>query len=731
MPLENGVLLNNRYRIVNTIASGGMGSIYRANDEILGIAVAVKENILSNEGYLRQFRREATILANLRHPNLPRVTDHFMIDEQGQYLVMDYIEGCDLRDLIFRLGTLPAEEVVRIGMVVCNALEYLHSRSPAIVHRDIKPGNIKITTTGQVVLVDFGLAKQADSEVTTVGAQALTPGYAPPEQYGGGTEPRSDLYALGATLYAALTGKTPEDGLNRAMGSVDLIPIRKLNPDISPTLAQVIEYVLAVQVNDRYQNAASFRMALLAAAPQVDPNQPVYLVREQPPTGEYTETPTTRPAEIATQAFEKTAQPKPSPVDPVNTLPISELHIIPEPQTPPLKKKTSFSPLTLGISSGMILLTMAAVFLLLPGLRSPFSTTPPPTSIAGMNTAQNLEAVPSAPLPLPTKTEAPTSTPYVAPSQTPLPLPSPTENSEAVAAVVEQVTQTSTPEIVATPLGGGSGGILFASDRSGSVQLWLIDSGGMDARQITNLPDGACQPDWSPDGTRLVFISPCAGKQEEYPGASLYLVNIDGTGLVPLATMPGGDFDPAWSPDGAQIAFTSLRDNGIPHIYLYQLEDQSTLRLSHIVNYERQPAWSPDGKKLAYQTTRLGEQQIWIMDANGDNAGEFSSLGGGFEWMPVWSPDGSVLVYSQGRSSHLVARQVGSQAAQEVIISDKIPPAEAASFSPDGWWLVFEVRQDTNHELFLILKNGANFTCLTNNPGADFHPAWRPGEAKK
>ena len=185
MLLERGNLLNNRYRIVEILGQGGMGSVYRAVDENLGVEVAVKDNLFTTEEYARQFRREAIILANLRHPNLPRVTDHFVITGQGQYLVMDYIEGEDLRQRMDRVGVLPDEEVIIIGAAVCDALAYLSSRKPPIIHRDLKPGNIKITPQGQIFLVDFGLAKTLHgSQATTTGACAMTPGYSPPEQYG-------------------------------------------------------------------------------------------------------------------------------------------------------------------------------------------------------------------------------------------------------------------------------------------------------------------------------------------------------------------------------------------------------------------------------------------------------------------------------------------------------------------------------------------------------------------
>ena len=226
MTLEQGTLLNGRYRIVDILGQGGMGSVYRAMDENLGVEVAVKENLFTTDEYSRQFRLEAVILANLRHPNLPRVYDHFVLGEEGQYLVMDYIEGEDLRQRMERVSSIPEEDAILIGAAVADALTYLHTRKPPVLHRDIKPGNIKITSDGQVFLVDFGLAKLVQgSQATTTGARAMTPGYSPPEQYGTArTDPRSDVYSLGATLYAALTGVIPEDGLARVMDNVQLTP---------------------------------------------------------------------------------------------------------------------------------------------------------------------------------------------------------------------------------------------------------------------------------------------------------------------------------------------------------------------------------------------------------------------------------------------------------------------------------------------------------------------------
>src|SRR5512135_3513142 len=267
MTLERGTLLHKRYRIVEILGQGGMGSVYRAVDENLGVDVAVKENLFTTDEYSRQFRLEAVILAALRHPNLPRVSDHFAVGEQGQYLVMDFIEGEDLRQRMERQGTITEEEAVLIGAAMCDALAYLHSRKPSILHRDIKPGNVKITPEGSIFLVDFGLAKLVQGpQATTTGALAMTPGYSPPEQYGTArTDARTDVYSLGATLYAALSGVIPEDGLARAMDNTQLTPLRKRNSKISRKLASTIEKAMGIDPADRFQNAEEFKNALLGS----------------------------------------------------------------------------------------------------------------------------------------------------------------------------------------------------------------------------------------------------------------------------------------------------------------------------------------------------------------------------------------------------------------------------------------------------------------------------------
>ena len=265
MPLSTGQLLNNRYRIAKLIGQGGFGAVYRAWDTTLNQPCAVKENLDTSAEAQRQFYREATLLAGLRHPNLPRVIDHFLVPGQGQYLVMDFIEGQSLADLAAQRGRpLTEAEVLPWLNQVCDALAYLHSQNPPVIHRDIKPQNIIVTPAGQAMLVDFGISKAYDPLLsTTSGARGVTPGFSPPEQYGtGGTDPRSDIFSLGATLYALFTGHTPPDAIDRLVRGATLPPLADLRPDLSPGMQRLVAGALESNPAAWPQSAAEVRRRL-------------------------------------------------------------------------------------------------------------------------------------------------------------------------------------------------------------------------------------------------------------------------------------------------------------------------------------------------------------------------------------------------------------------------------------------------------------------------------------
>lgn len=277
--LAPNTLLQNRYLIVRSIGHGGMGAVYLARDERLGNTVALKETFFTDERLRKAFEREARLLAHLRHPALPKVTDHFD-EDGGQFIVMEFISGDDLELLLAQRGqAFPAEQVLAWGDELLKALDYLHKQDPPILHRDIKPANLKLTTQGEIILLDFGLAKgtagQTSSVMTSRSVFGFTPNFAPLEQIQGtGTGPRSDLYSLAATLYYLMTCVIPPDALTRitevANGQPD--PLRRpdeVNPQISREVASLLMKTMAHNRDHRPASAAEMRRLLREVSPPV------------------------------------------------------------------------------------------------------------------------------------------------------------------------------------------------------------------------------------------------------------------------------------------------------------------------------------------------------------------------------------------------------------------------------------------------------------------------------
>jgi formylglycine-generating enzyme required for sulfatase activity len=279
MPLSPGQILNDRYCILKLFGQGGFGAVYQAWDINMDRLVALKENLDTTPQAQRQFYREAQILFDLSHPNLPRVMDHFVVPNQGQYLMMEYIEGQDLREMLIEAGgpLLEAQVLPWIDQI-CDALIYLHSQNPPIIHRDIKPANIKITPKEKAVLVDFGIAKSFDPKLrSTSGARVVTPGYSPLEQYDQEiTDVQSDVYALGATLYHLLTGIKPPASVNIAAEAVPPpLPARLINPTISPLISSSIEKAMQLEKKNRWTSVVDFKEAFTASFTPVKLPSPV------------------------------------------------------------------------------------------------------------------------------------------------------------------------------------------------------------------------------------------------------------------------------------------------------------------------------------------------------------------------------------------------------------------------------------------------------------------------
>jgi serine/threonine protein kinase len=270
-PLAIDTLLQGRYRIVRQLGRGGMGAVYEAVDQRLGITVALKETLSSEASMRKQFEHEARLLAGMQHPALPRVSDHF-VEGYRAFLVMQFIGGVDLARIISQQpGPFPREQVIAWADQLLDALIYLHSRDRQVIHRDIKPHNLKLTATGQIALLDFGLAKAQPSDPSITSSQAFfgyTRHYAPLEQIQDRrTDARSDIYALGATLYHLLTGTKPPDAMVRATALLNsepdpLLSANKIHEAVGPQIAAILDKAMAQKPEDRFADANEFREAL-------------------------------------------------------------------------------------------------------------------------------------------------------------------------------------------------------------------------------------------------------------------------------------------------------------------------------------------------------------------------------------------------------------------------------------------------------------------------------------
>lgn len=298
-------ILQDRYKIIREIGSGGMGCVYEALDQRLGCIVALKETNAETNSHQRAFRHEASLLASLRHSALPNVMDYF-VQKDGQYLVMEFIPGDDLGQLLQRRGgPFSPDDVLNWADLLLDALSYIHGFSPSILHRDIKPANLKVTSRGEIILLDFGLSKGATGQMSTLSKServiGYTPAYAPLEQILNAdenwanalstadkkrleefqrmeTDLRSDLFSVGATLYHLVTGKLAPNAPTRALavwtGREDpLQSPNKLNPLVTSRLAEVLLQSVSLEREKRFSTAAEMRTGLREANEDLIPTK--------------------------------------------------------------------------------------------------------------------------------------------------------------------------------------------------------------------------------------------------------------------------------------------------------------------------------------------------------------------------------------------------------------------------------------------------------------------------
>jgi serine/threonine protein kinase len=698
MPLSPGQILNNRYRIVKLLGQGGFGAVYRAWDTNLNGPVAVKENFDPSPASQNQFAREASMLFLLRHNNLPRVIDHFNIPTQGQYLVMDFVEGEDLDAMLDQTGGWLAEASVLPWIEqVCDALAYMHAQNPPIIHRDIKPANIKITPQGKAMLVDFGIAKAYDpNSATTQGARAVTPGFSPNEQYGQGrTDARTDVYALGATLYNLLTGQTPEESVQRTTG-VSLSAPRTLNPLISPSIEKAILKAMEIAPAHRFQSIGEFKAILL--------RQPSVQITGAIPSS-----------------------------TPVSAVP-------PVARPAPLQKTGGRLPIWVFVAIGLILVvcigaTGAYTFGFFPKKTTEPAVNPTRTPRPTQSEVTRAIATPgqastqSNPGAQPTQISperAPTL--VVTESASGVATKPPTANIPPSGPVKDQSPTPKNPGISSWQ----QGKLAYVSYENGHNQIFVRELSDESSKSsLLPEPNGATRtesPWWSPGGDKLAFFSQVNNQNQAF------VINypLPGT-LQDLKTRSWTDYThtPTWSPNGDRILLAATQQNKNRFIILNASNGKVLSSISPGIEQARLPAWSPNGKLIAFTDGKA----IYTIPIDGGIPVTLTTAGHE-NYSPAWSPDGVWITYQSdaGRAAghdEIWMLNPNGGNPRKVTSTPDNAWARAPTWSPDGNWIIFVSNQDKSigadyGELYAVSVDTGKTIQLTHTGGNvyDWRPSW-------
>jgi serine/threonine protein kinase/Tol biopolymer transport system component len=708
-----GQTLGERYHFEELLGEGSFARVYRITDLNRRATLAAKvlrHDIAQDETFLERFRREAAVLARLQHPNIVRYYD--IVETDGTlFILMDYIPGSTLEtELANAAEPLQPTDTLPILTPLASALHFAHYEG--VIHRDLKPANILIHTNGTLLVTDFGIARilNATSELT-MGISIGTPFYMAPEQITGGLiTPATDIYALGIVLYRMVTGRVPfrgeRPGTSGTSTSARITyehvhlepePPRYLNPALDLAVQEVILRCLDKNPARRYQSAGLFYDAFTEAvgAPPISLGSPA---QDQ-------ETPPPRPPEWSQLIAPVERQPTPPPLPANRTINRIE-HPVPLPPTQPHLEDA--------LRAAHQQRTIPSLGRIADSLPAPRRSSATPSHTASITPPRarrpNWALIAVLAGVLLVVGVALAAVGYLVLSAG--------ENPEPTPAVT-------TPEIFtspAPPIDRGGNQIAFDSQRSGSLDIYIMNVDGSNFRQLTGSSGAERGPAWSPDASQIAFY----GAAAEDANYDIFVINTDGTGLRNLTNSPTiDDKYPTWSPDGTRLAFHSNAD-GDYDLYIINLDGSGLHAITNDDADDLGPDWSPEGTQIVFHTDVWGQPyEIALLDLNtlqvrrltdNDDTNAF----------PTWSPDGTQIAYhaisSLNGVLNIFVMRMDTGAARQITTGQS---SAFPDWSPDGTRIIYQSGEPNVSAIDVIPVEGGTPEALTGTQ-ANFLPEWEP-----